>query len=122
MEAYSRDVMYGAPLWAIPRSLADRAGPWDERLSNMADHEYMTRVVLRAVEVRFAAEATYFYRCGRAASLSQARTPEAAASAALATTLIGQHLLAAYDSPAMRRLAANLLQGIVYGSIQNTPI
>ena len=121
VQAFGSDSMLGLPLWLIPRSVLNRSGLWDERLSLEADYEFITRVLLHVKEVRFTPGATYYYRCGVPESLSQQATLEMVESAALSVTLITQHLLGADDSPSMRRLCANLFQGFIYTHYPEQP-
>jgi glycosyltransferase involved in cell wall biosynthesis len=121
VQAFGSDSMLALPLWLIPRSVFDRSGLWDERLSLEADYEFITRVLLNVKEVRFTPGATYYYRCGLPESLSQQTTRQMVESAALSVTLITQHLLGADDSPSMRRLCANLFQGFIYTHYPEQP-
>lgn len=116
-EALRTDCLLGTTNWLIPRKLIEESGLYDERLSAENDLEFMTRVLLGADQVRFAADAMYFFRCGRPDSVtatSATRSRTSAESVVLSAMLIGDHILAADDTPGSRRLVANDLQRRVY--------
>jgi GT2 family glycosyltransferase len=48
--------------WLTPRTVADKAGPWDESLSVDDDGEYFNRVVLASSGVRVNREVGFYYR------------------------------------------------------------
>jgi glycosyltransferase involved in cell wall biosynthesis len=100
--------------WLTPRALADRAGPWDERLSLNDDGEYFARVVLASSGLVFSADpaAATYYRSGLASSLSQTRSARACASLELAAELLTRHLRAAEDSPRVRQALADHWQHV----------
>jgi glycosyltransferase involved in cell wall biosynthesis len=49
-------------VWLISRALAEKAGPWDERLSLNDDGEYISRVVAASENVKFVNTAICYYR------------------------------------------------------------
>src|ERR1035437_7664048 len=94
--------------WLVPRNVADRAGPWDERLSLNDDGEYFARVVLASAGIVFTPDpAAAYYRSGIGGSLSQRRSPRALASLALSVELVAAHLAAAEDSDRTRQALAD---------------
>jgi glycosyltransferase involved in cell wall biosynthesis len=54
--------MVSVSCWLTPRSVADRAGPWDETLTLDDDGEYFNRVVLASSGVRVTREVGFYYR------------------------------------------------------------
>jgi glycosyltransferase involved in cell wall biosynthesis len=98
----------------LPRSLLDQHGGWDERLSLSDDFEFFARMISKCAGVRFAPEARLFYRSAVAGSLSGRKSREAIESAYLSLNLGVSHLLAAKDTPAARRVCANMLQDFDY--------
>ena len=102
--------------WLVPRSVADCAGPWDERLSLNDDGEYFARVVLASAGIAFTPDpaAASYYRSGIGNSLSQRRSAAALASLALSAELITAHLTAAEDSLRTRAALADYWQRLVY--------
>jgi glycosyltransferase involved in cell wall biosynthesis len=105
----------------IPRGLLDRAGGWDERLSLINDFEFFARLITASTGVAFTPGARLYYRSGLPGSLSQSRSARAWQSAFLSTTLGTAHLLAREDSPRTRRVAATMLQGLIYEMYPNMP-
>lgn len=101
--------------WLVPRPVAERAGPWDERLSLNDDGEYFARVVLASAGIAFTpAPAASHYRSGLRGSLSQRRSKTALASLALSVELVALHLTAADHSPRTRQALADYWQRLVY--------
>jgi len=100
--------------WIVPRSIAERAGPWNEALTLHDDGEYFARVVLASDGVRFCHGALCFYRSGVRTSLSNSYSNAAIESAYKCRELCVEHLLAREDSPRTRRACATVLQNFVY--------
>jgi glycosyltransferase involved in cell wall biosynthesis len=113
--------MMQCALFLIPRELLTRTGGWDERLSLINDFEFFARVVLASAGVVFTPGARLYYRSGLAGSLSAGKSRSAWQSAFLSLTTGTQHLLAAEDSPRTRRVAAAILQGLIYDMYPSTP-
>jgi hypothetical protein len=102
--------MMGGWMWLIPRSLWDKTGGFDERLSLNNDFQFSVKLLLASTGVRFASGAVYSYRKGIAYALS-GRSGRAAMDSAYLTTRLGTELLLAReDSPRIRRLCANRFQ------------
>lgn len=101
-------------LWLLPRDVVDRAGLWDERLSLINDFEYFSRVLLAAREILYAPGARLYYRSGIPGSLSGQKSRKAVESQFLSLMLGTGHLLAAQDSPRVRRACANALISFDY--------
>lgn len=91
--------------WLAPRTLLDRAGPWDETLSLNDDGEYFARVMLAASRLVFTPGARCFYRAA-AGSLSRRRDLRALESLHRSVELTTRHLLAADTSPRSRAAVA----------------
>lgn len=100
--------------WLISRTLADRAGPWDESLSLDDDGEYFTRVVLNAVGVRCCRAAFSYYRSGIRGSLSGRTSERALASAFQSVRLSTEHLLHVENSARVRGACATALQRFIF--------
>ncbi len=103
---YEKVTMMHPAAWLAPRSLLDRAGPWDETLSLNDDGEYFARVALAAAGVAFCPEARSYYRSNLRGSLSGRQDRPALASLYRSTELTLRHLLAADPSPRSRAAAA----------------
>lgn len=108
-------------MFLIPRAIAERAGPWDERLSLTDDFDYFARVILASGGVRFTPGARLYYRSGLSSALSGRKGEGAVRSHLLALELGTNRLLQEEDSARTRRAAANMLQGFVYTYYPNHP-
>ena len=105
----------------IPRSLLERTGGWDERLSLLNDFEFFARIVLASSGVVFTPGARLYYRSGLPSSLSGQKSVRAWQSAALSFRLGTDYLVAAEDSPRTREAAAAMLQSLTYEMYPSTP-
>ena len=101
-------------LWLIPRSLLEKTGGWDERLSLINDFEFFARVLCAAREVLFTPGCPMYYRSGVTGSLSGAKGRKAVESAYLSTTVGVDHLLAQRSDERARLACANMLQDFLY--------
>ena len=63
--------------WLIPRSVAERAGPWNELLLLNQDGDLRYAAARSARKIAFVEEAWGYYRSGLAGSISQRRSEEA---------------------------------------------
>ena len=72
--------MMQAGMFLIPKSLAEKAGPWNEELTLIDDFEYFCRLFCEAKEVLFVPETTLYYRSGMWGSLSARKSREARVS------------------------------------------
>lgn len=106
--------MMQCALWLIPRKILEKSGLWNEKLSLINDFEFFTRVILAATEVRFAADATLYYRSGIKNSLSAKTTRHAVESAVLSAQLAVDALLKKQDNATTRSVAANCLINLAY--------
>ena len=102
--------------WLVSRALAQRAGPWDERLSLDDDGEYFARVVLASKGVRACPEAVSLYRSSLPSSLSGSRSAAAHASALLSVSLATDRLLAAETSIRTREACANAFMQVSFSA------
>ncbi len=109
-------VMMHPSAWLVPRAVAERAGPWDETLSLNDDGEYFCRVLLAGSGVGFCRDsrARSFYRSGVPGSLSCQKSERARRSQFRSLEFIAQHLLAAQDTPQVRRALGHQWQRFVH--------
>ena len=107
--------------WLVPRSVAERAGPWDESLSLNDDGEYFCRILLASAGIAFAAGVHSYYRSGLPGSLSRRRDERSRQSVFHSLELIERHLLAFEDSPQTRRAAANHYQRFIHDFFPSSP-
>ena len=103
---YEQQVMMQPAAWLTPRTVIDRIGPWNERLSLNDDGEYFARVVLAASGIAFCASARSYYRTHVDTSLSRRRDSAALASLFESCRLMTAHLLEADGSDRSRAAAA----------------
>jgi glycosyltransferase involved in cell wall biosynthesis len=106
--------MMGGPLWLIPRSVWDRAGGYDPRLSLNNDFHASIATLLASKGVRFAPDAVYSYRKGVSGALSASYSRKAMESALLTTQLGTALLLERENSGRIRRLAADRFQSWLF--------
>lgn len=99
--------------WLIPRSVIEKTGGWDERLSLNNDFEFSMRILTNVDEVRFAGNAKLYYRSGHN-SLSRILSVKAYDDAILSTDLGCTYLLAKEDSKFTRLLCANRYKEWLY--------
>ena len=101
--------MMQCALWLIPRSILEKSGLWDERLSLINDFEFFARVLVHVGDILYAPGARLRYRSGLEASLSGQTSRKAIESALLSLLAGTEHLLKAEDSARTRQAAANVL-------------
>jgi glycosyltransferase involved in cell wall biosynthesis len=116
-----RDWTGGQPMspigtFLIPRDVAQRAGPWDERAFHLADFEYFTRVALTARSVRFAPGARLRYRSGIGSTLSARRTPAAWRSAWMSLDIGTRALLERAPGDRACRAVADVFQELAFSA------
>ena len=99
--------------WLTPRTLIDRAGPWDESLTLHDDGEFFARVLMHAQRNVFVKDAFVYYR-RVSGSLSRARGDKASASAFAVCSAKARLLLSARDDRETRRAAATEFARFVY--------
>jgi glycosyltransferase involved in cell wall biosynthesis len=99
---YETGCMMHPAAWLAPRSLLERAGPWNEALSLNDDGEYFARVMLAAGKIVFCAEARSYYRSGFPGSLSGRSDRRALESLYRSVELTLDHLQGADDSSRTR--------------------
>jgi glycosyltransferase involved in cell wall biosynthesis len=101
-------------MFLVPRSLIEKVGGWDERLTLMDDFEFYARIIARSAGLKFASGARLYYRSGIGCSLSGRRGRRAVESAFLSITLGSRHLLQAEDSSRAREACAAIFQNFEY--------
>lgn len=106
--------MMGGWKWLIPRTVWERSGGYDERLSLNNDFDFSIRLVLASRGVMFAREALYAYRKGQPGALSGSKGPKAMKSAFLTTESGCAALLAREDSTRIRRICADRWQNWMF--------
>ena len=109
--------------WLVPRSVADRVGPWVESLSLNDDGEYFARIVRASAGLAFTGDpaAASFYRSNLSASLSARRSVKALASLTHSCELVAAHVQALEDSPRTRAALATYWQRLCYELYPDAP-
>jgi glycosyltransferase involved in cell wall biosynthesis len=100
--------------WLVPSEVVLKAGPWDERLTLNDDGEYFARVALSAKKISFSPDSIALYRSGLTTSLSARRDRRSLESLYLSCDLVAARLLAAEDSPRVKRALADYYQRLVF--------
>ncbi|UOE48325.1 glycosyltransferase family 2 protein [Mucilaginibacter sp. SMC90] len=116
-----KQAMMQCALWLIPRSLLERSGLWDERLSLVNDFEFITRVLLHANEIRFAKNAILYYRSGTGNSLSALTSRQGVESAFTSIYEGTTYMLQHENSSRVKTAVADCLQNFVYAYYPNHP-
>ncbi|MEM9017570.1 MAG: glycosyltransferase family A protein [Verrucomicrobiota bacterium] len=101
-------------LFLLPRTLAERVGPWNEQLSLIDDFEYFSRVLTEAESVFFTPDERLLYRSGLNNSLSQRKNRIAIESAYHSLNEGTKRLLGIRGDAEARESCANLLQDFVH--------
>jgi glycosyltransferase involved in cell wall biosynthesis len=96
--------------WLVSRELAEKAGPWDKRLTMDDDGEYFARVVAASERVKFVREARCYYRQSGFQQLSKRMSAKAYYSLVLSATLRIHTLLSLEDSERTRKAGVSFLQ------------
>ena len=95
--------------WLTPKSVIDKAGPWNESLTLDDDGEFFCRVVLASEGIRYAHEAINYYRkFNNSESLSAKKNEAACKSILLSTQLKTKYLLQKNDSPVLKTVLCRL--------------
>lgn len=107
--------------WLASRTLVDRAGPWDERLTLDDDGECFSRLCLVSKAIRFCPTGRTYYRSNLSGSLSRTRSERAWQSQFLSLNLTGENLLHHENSPRTRRAFADALQRAIFEAYPQVP-
>jgi glycosyltransferase involved in cell wall biosynthesis len=119
IKAWENHLMMHPAAWLVPRSLAEKAGYWDETLSLNDDGEYFARVVLASQGIKFCWGAKTYYRSGNSGSLSGSKSDSAWKSAFHSLELGTHNLLACENTPRTRRVCATVFQRLIYEMYPN---
>jgi glycosyltransferase involved in cell wall biosynthesis len=106
--------MMQAGMFLIPKSLAEKAGPWNEELTLIDDFEYFCRLFCEAKEVLFVPETTLYYRSGMWGSLSARKSREAIKSECQSVLLGTSHILRRRQDQEAKLACANACQHLIY--------
>jgi GT2 family glycosyltransferase len=106
----SKTLWMNPAVWLVSRRLAEKAGPWDERLSMDDDGEYFARIVAASEKVRFVRGSLSYYRQSSFRQLGRNMSVRAGESLVLSAELRIRALLSLEDSDRARSAALSLLQ------------
>lgn len=118
---YRRHLMMHPASWLQPRDVAEKAGPWDEKLTVDDDGEYFSRVVLAASRIFFVEEGLVHYRSGLATSLSNRTTAKSRASCYRSLVASNERLLERDSSELVRRAVAARYQRFLFALYPQEP-
>ncbi len=107
---FSRGVWFPPAVWLISRKVAEKAGPWDERLSLHDDGEYCCRVVAAVKAVVFVHSAAVYYRLSGLNQLNRSTSEKACRSSFLSLKFSIEHLRALEESERTRTASLDLLR------------
>ena len=106
--------MMQSGMFLIPKSLAEKAGPWNEELTLIDDFEYFCRLFCAAREILFVPGTTLFYRSGMWGSLSARKSREARESECQSVLLGTGHILKKRQDQEAKLACANACQHLIY--------
>lgn len=111
---YEEQIMMHPAAWLAPRSLLDRAGPWDETLTLNDDGEYFARVMLASKGIVFCPGARSYYRSNLSGSLSRRQDRAALESLYRSDERMIGYLLEADASERTRAAAAHAWKWLAF--------
>ncbi|MGL5080942.1 MAG: glycosyltransferase family 2 protein [Microcoleaceae cyanobacterium] len=121
IHAWENHLMMHGAAWLIPRKVAEKAGPWDERLSLINDFDYFSRILLASQGVKFCWGAKTYYRSGISSSLSGSKSRSAWESAFLSLEKGTNNLLTSENTARTRHVCATVFQRFIYEVYPDVP-
>lgn len=113
--------MMQCALWLIPRSILEKSGLWNKKLSLINDFDFFIRVLLSSERVLFAQGATLYYRSGNTHSLSNQKSKVAIDSAILSINLGVNRIISAENTDRAKSACAKFCQHWAYELYLNYP-
>lgn len=108
--------------WLTPRKLIEKAGPWDESLSQNQDGEFFARVVAQSCEVKYCSSAKVYYRSKLTGSItSKVKEKKALESFYQTCQSFEQVLFSLEDSERTRLAVADKYQQFIYRAYPQCP-
>ena len=101
-------------MFLIPRTLIDKAGPWNEKLTLTDDFEYFCRLFCITKQILFTSQASLHYRSGISGSLSAQKTQKARESECNSILLGTGHILKHRKDSQANLSCANACQYLIY--------
>ena len=106
--------MMQAGMFLIPKSLAEKAGPWNEELTLIDDFEYFCRFFCEAKEILFVSGTILYYRSAIQNSLSTQKSRKARESECESLLLGTGHILRKRQDAEAKLACANVCQHLIY--------
>jgi glycosyltransferase involved in cell wall biosynthesis len=107
---FTDNVFMNPSVWLVSRRLTELAGPWNEKLSENDDGEYICRVVAASDKVKFVGIARSYYRQTGFSQLSRTFSEKSSESLFLSLALSIRHLISLEESERTRRASLIYLQ------------
>ena len=106
--------MMQAGMFLIPRSLAEKAGSWNEELTLIDDFEYFCRLFCKTRQILFVPGSTLYYRSAIENSLSKQKSRQARESECESLLMGTGHILRKREDAEARLACANVCQHLIY--------
>lgn len=114
IQFWEKQEMLQPACYLTPRSLIEKAGPWDETLTINQDGEFFMRVLLLVKQVIYDPESLVFYRTPGPSNVSQQKSENAFTSLLNSFQLYEKHTLIIEDSIRVRKALKQVYQKFIY--------
>lgn len=114
LDLWSNSEMFETACYLLSRSLAMKAGKWEESLYKNQDGEYFSRVLMLASKVLFCPEAKLYYRTGEYDSVSKGNSKRKIESYLNSLMLYKKNALVHEDSKRVRIALAHNFSLFMY--------
>lgn len=118
---WNEQEMHQPGVYLTPRSLIDKAGPWDESLTINQDGEFFARVLLNAEQVLFEPEGKVYYRSPGENNVSQQKSEKAMKSLLDSYQAYQRAVLKVEDSDRVRIALKKVYQKFIYDVFPQFP-
>ena len=114
LDLWNCSEMFETACYLLSRTLALKAGKWDESLLKNQDGEYFSRVLMFATKVLFCPEARLYYRTGEYDSVSKSNSKAKIESYLKSLKLYKKNALAHEDSKRVKNALAHNFSLFMY--------
>lgn len=114
LDLWNHSEMFETACYLLSRSLALKAGKWEESLRKNQDGEYFSRVLMLASKVLFCVEAKLYYRTGEYESVSKGNSKEKIESYLKSLVFYKKNALSHEDSKRVRIALAHNFSLFIY--------
>ncbi|WBL41302.1 glycosyltransferase family A protein [Algoriphagus halophytocola] len=118
---WNKQEMHQPAVYLTPRSLIEKAGPWDETLTINQDGEFFTRVLLHAEQVLYEPEGKVYYRSPGVNNVSQQKSEKAIKSLLDSYMCYEREVLKFEDSKRVRIALKKVYQKFIYDVFPQYP-